>query len=127
MYFNDFYTNSSGGNQMEKVNLKIFFSIFIIFIMFFAPLAIELYPDDNAYAMSKGSGSRKNKNKHFSVSSKNNEVKINEESGQIEKFGDYNFIEDGNSATVHTPEPATMLLLGSGVVGLVALKRKFKK
>ena len=43
---------------MEKMNLKVLFSIFIIFIMFFAPLIFEIYPDESAYAMGRGGGKR---------------------------------------------------------------------
>ncbi|MBI5091827.1 MAG: PEP-CTERM sorting domain-containing protein [Candidatus Hydrogenedentes bacterium] len=39
-------------------------------------------------------------------------------------FGSYGF--SGGSASV-VPEPATMLILGSGLAGLVALRKRFRK
>ena len=51
-----------GGTEMEKMNLKVLFSIFIIFIMFFAPLTFEIYPDNSAYAMAGSGGGKKGKN-----------------------------------------------------------------
>ncbi len=109
---------------MEKMNLKVLFSIFIIFIMFFAPLTFEIYPDESAYAMSRGGGKRKNKRAH--IVSKDNKVE-KDEKGQNEGFGEYIFVEQDNTAGVQTPEPATLLLLGGGAAGLIALRRKFKK
>ena len=77
------------------------------------------------------SGGRKKRKVGALVSSKDSkkdsQVIINEKSGEVEKFGEYNFVKGDNAATVHTPEPATLLLLGSGVVGLAALRRRLKK
>jgi len=38
-----------------------------------------------------------------------------------------NELDGYGSATTLVPEPSTMLLLGSGLIGLWGLRRKFKK
>ncbi len=39
---------------MENMNFKVLFSTFIIFIMLFAPVTFDIFPDESAYAMSRG-------------------------------------------------------------------------
>jgi hypothetical protein len=126
--------NIFGGIVMEKMSLKLLFSVFMIFIMFFAFLIFEIFPVESAYAMGWGGGgggkSKRGGGGPF-ISSKNSnkdsKVTIDEQSGEIIKFGEYNFVKGDNAGTVHTPEPATLLLLGTGVVGLAALRKRKKK
>ena len=82
---------------------KTLFCIAVGFTLLFAPLALEISPDGNAYAgiFSGGGGGGNGGNGGTNIS-------------------------DSGAPTAATPEPATLLLFGAGAVGLVAY-RKYKK
>ena len=82
---------------------KTLFCIALGFTLLCAPLALEISPDGNAYAgiFSGGGGGG------------------NGGSGGTT-------ISDTEAPTANTPEPATLLLFGAGVAGLVAY-RKYRK
>jgi hypothetical protein len=86
--------------------LKILFFAAVGFALLFAPMALEISPDGNAYAgilFGGGGGSG---------------------SGSSSPSG--TIISDTEPPTAHTPEPTTMLLFGAGAAGLAAY-RKYKK
>ena len=81
---------------MKLSKLKTLFCLAAVLTLLFAPLALEIAQDGNAYAMIfSGGGS-------------------NSSSGSFSATG---------APAAHTPEPATMLLFGAGAAGLVAYKR----
>ena len=127
---------------MGDNNMKLSFSIVIIFFMLFAPLTFDIFPDENAYAMSRGGKKVKKSKNRAPAISQNSKDEKDEEKGKFGEYvfvneegegqhsrnsGEYIFVEQENTAGVQTPEPATLLLLGGGTVGLIALRRKFKK
>ena len=79
---------------------KTLFCIAIGFTLLYAPLAFEISPDGNAYAgiLFGGGGGSNGGN-------------------------DGTTISDTEAPTANTPEPATLLLFGAGVAGLVAYKK----
>ena len=85
---------------------KTLFCIAAGFTLLFAPLALEISPDGNAYAgiLSGGGGGGNGGNGGSGGTT----------------------ISDTGAPTAAAPEPATLLLFGAGAVGLVAY-RKYKK
>ena len=110
--------------------------------MLFAPLAFNIFSDENAYAMAGGGGGKKKGNRSVSQHNKVNKENRDESNG---KFGEYVFadnedqeqhdrnsggyilVDQDSTAGVQTPEPATLLLLSGGMAGLIVLRKKFKK
>jgi hypothetical protein len=103
---------------MIHSKLKILCFITISLMLLFAPSLLNISPDGNAYAMgflgSSGGG-------HGSSGSIVAQIEPNNEGGgQLDNELD--------SSPIRVPEPATMLLLGAGLIGLAGYgRKKFKK
>ena len=99
---------------MRYSKLKILIYSTIGLTLLFAPVLLEISQDGKAYAMGWLGGSGGNDG------SSGSRVAISTPEPKEEA--------DASQPPVHhTPEPATLLLVGGGALGLAALRKKFKK
>ena len=105
---------------MNYSKLKFFFCIAVCLAILLAPFALEITSGGKALAFSSRSGNKDN----FAVT----HTPVNKK--HQTSWSDYKPLttEDQNEAqTTHpVPEPATMLLVGGGLVSLAIFRRKFK-
>jgi hypothetical protein len=95
---------------MTYSKLKILFYLTISLMLLFAPFLLDISPDGKAYAFSSRSHNKSSN------------------TGDKDTFG-YTPVNDGptDNTPVRVPEPTTWLLIGGGLIGIAALRRKFKK
>ena len=107
---------------MISSKLKILIYSAMVAMLLFTPFLLDIWPDGKASAMGwLGSSAGKS---GFSGSRFAKSEPKSQPQPQIIDNG------EGNSGPVSptpVPEPATMLLVGGGALGLAALRKKFKK
>ena len=106
---------------MDYSKLKCFLGVAVCFAILLAPFALEITPDGKALAFTSRSGN----NGHSQPTHKRIRQKLRT------SWSEYKSLEtegQGGAQTTHqVPEPATLLLLGGGLVSLTIFRRKFKK
>jgi len=98
---------------MPYSKLRTLLYLTIGLTLLFAPFSLEIFPGGETYAM----GNWFSQDRGSGGYSKNVQVASSEREPEGQ----------GPSTTAPVPEPATMLLVGAGALGLAAFRKKFGK